>query len=444
MLAYHRHKKGSIKMSIRKSALIKCIYQFILFSIIGLALMFTLFHAGILAIPVIAFMWTFWGFNFLTLITGVQFKKRYKFAFAFLNLAIIPSLFVFLITSPKPIIFLMFSIKTLEAPKDERLHTITTISSICLAILYLITIILFVKAYWKEVKNEALKLFGKEIPQEKHSELCKTKYPVLLVHGTGFRDRSFYNYWGEIPSELEKHGASIFYSNHDAWANIEDAASQITDTLKTVLEKAECKKVNIIAHSKGGIDVRYAISKLGLEDKIASVTMISSPNHGSKTLDKLYSIFGDWLFKFLAVFVNLWFKILGDKKPDFFKTTKQFCSSFMEGFNKEITDSPSILYQSFAGKMKNPFSDIFMCFMNFVMKFCDGENDGLVSLESAKWGNFRGVIEAQKFFGISHAHEVDAYRTNPRIKEADGLPKNSKTIRDFYINLIAELKEKGF
>jgi triacylglycerol lipase len=418
-------------MSIRKAALVKCIYQFILFSIIGLALMFTLFHAAILALPVIAFMWTFWGFNFLTLITGVQFSNRYKISFALLNFFVIALLITFLIISSDP-------------EEYEKVYTIAIITSICIGILYLLTIILFVKAYWKAAKIELLKLLGKEIPLEKYSELCKTKYPVLLVHGTGFRDRAFCNYWGGIPGLLEKHGASIFYSKHDAWANIEDAASQIADTLKTVLKETECEKVNIIAHSKGGIDVRYAISKLGLEDKIASVTMISSPNHGSKTLDKLFSIFGEWLFKFLAVFVNLWFKILGDKKPDFFRATKQFCSSYMEGFNKEITDSPSILYQSFAGKMKNPLSDIFMWFMNFVMKFCDGENDGLVSVESAKWADFRGVIEAQKFFGISHAHEVDAYRTNPKIKEADGLPKNSKTIRDFYINLIAELKEKGF
>lgn len=417
-------------MSIRKSALIKCIYQFILFSIIGFSLVLMLFHAGILAFPVIAFMWTFWGFNFLTLIIGIPFRKRYKFSFAFLNLFVIALLLVFLINSS-------------ESVKNEKVLTIAIISSIVVGILYLITIIFFIKAYWKQAKNEVLKLFGKEIPFEKCSEICKTKYPVFLVHGTGFRDRSFFNYWGEIPDLLEKNGATVFYSNHDAWANIEDAATQITNSLKTVLEKASCEKVNVIAHSKGGIDVRYAINKLGLEDKIASVTMISSPNHGSKTIDKLFSIFGEGLFKFLAVFVNLWFKILGDKKPDFFRTSRQFCSTFMDDFNKEIIDSPAILYQSFAGKMKNPFSDIFMWFMNFILKFSDGENDGLVSVESSKWGNFRGVIEGKGFFGISHAHEVDAYRTNPKIKEFTGFPKNAKTIRDFYIRLVEELKEKG-
>ncbi len=115
----------------------------------------------------------------------------------------------------------------------------------------------------------------------------------------------------------------------------------------------------------------------------------------------------------------------------------------MEDFNKKITDSPSVIYQSFAGKMKNPFSDIFMWLLNFVINFFDGENDGLVSVESAKWGNFRGVIEGRGFFGISHPHEVDGYRTNPKIKESENLPHGSKTIRDFYIGLVRELKEKG-
>ena len=210
-----------------------------------------------------------------------------------------------------------------------------------------------------------------------------------------------------------------------------------------MIERTNCQKVNVIAHSKGGIDIRYAISKLGIEDKIATVTMISSPNHGSKGIDFLYSVFGKWLFKFCALFINGWFKIMGDEKPDFYRATQQFRASYMENFNKEITDKPDILYQTFAGKMKSPFSDIFMCFLNFIMKFFDGANDGLVSVNSAKWGNFRGIIEGKRLFGISHPHEVDGYRTNPKIKQNPGLPAGSKTIRDFYIGLVRELKEKG-
>lgn len=44
----------------------------------------------------------------------------------------------------------------------------------------------------------------------------------------------------------------------------------------------------------------------------------------------------------------------------------------------------------------------------------------------------------------SDPQEVDGYRTNPKLMEHEGLPSGSKTIRDFYINLVKELKEKGF
>ena len=47
------------------------------------------------------------------------------------------------------------------------------------------------------------------------------KYPVLLVHGMGFRDNKYINYWGRIPEELEKMGCSIFYGEQDSNASVE-------------------------------------------------------------------------------------------------------------------------------------------------------------------------------------------------------------------------------
>jgi triacylglycerol lipase len=423
--------KKEVKMkSIRKKALIASIIEFFVFSFVGFSLVLMLFHAGIFAFPVIAFMWTFWGFNVLTFFIGIKIKLRYRLSFAVLNFLVISLLLAYLINST-------------ESIKNNTVQIVSIAVSIVVALLYLLVSILFVKHYWNPAKNEVLRLFGKN-PPEPTLDDCKTKYPLLLVHGTGFRDRKLFNYWGLIPDFLEEHGAAIFYSKHDAWANIEDAANQIVIALKEALEKTGSEKVNVIAHSKGGIDVRYAIAKLGVSDKIASLTMISSPNHGLKTMDSLYSIFGKRFFKFCAFFVNIWFRILGDKKPDFFETSQQFRASFMENFNKEIIDFPAIMYQSFAGKMKNPFSDIFMWFLNLIINFSDGANDGLVSVDSAKWGKFRGTIEGRRFFGISHPHEVDGYRTNPRLKEIESLPSGSKTIRDFYINLVRELKDTGF
>jgi triacylglycerol lipase len=36
----------------------------------------------------------------------------------------------------------------------------------------------------------------------KEKDICKTRYPLLLVHGVFFRDTRFLNYWGRIPGEL--------------------------------------------------------------------------------------------------------------------------------------------------------------------------------------------------------------------------------------------------
>lgn len=39
----------------------------------------------------------------------------------------------------------------------------------------------------------------------------RLKYPLLMVHGMGFRDNRVIGYWGRIPKALEKCGAEVFF-----------------------------------------------------------------------------------------------------------------------------------------------------------------------------------------------------------------------------------------
>jgi len=57
--------------------------------------------------------------------------------------------------------------------------------------------------------------------KEVSSMNCATKYPIMLIHGTGFRDRKYFNYWGRIPKALEEQGATLFYGHQDSWGSIE-------------------------------------------------------------------------------------------------------------------------------------------------------------------------------------------------------------------------------
>lgn len=118
-------------------------------------------------------------------------------------------------------------------------------------------------------------------------ELCQTKYPILMVHGVFFRDFKYFNYWGRIPGELEARGAKIYYGNHQSAASVADSGAELSERIHEIIRETGCKKVNIIAHSKGGLDCRYAISELGMAPYVASLTTVNTPHRGCVFADYL-------------------------------------------------------------------------------------------------------------------------------------------------------------
>lgn len=272
------------------------------------------------------------------------------------------------------------------------------------------------------------------------SDKCHTKYPIVLIHGTGFRDREYLNYWGRIPKALMKKGCSIFYGHQDSWATIENNAIIIKDSIEKIIAKTGAQKVNLIAHSKGGLESRYVISSLDMSAKIASLTTIATPHHGSKTMDIICKL-PKVLFKLVSVFANLWFRMLGDTNPDFHNVCGQFTTYFAEEFNNENPDAIEVYYQSYAAVMNNSFSDMFMFIPHFVVNLVEGENDGLVTPKSSKWANFRGVFRGSANRGISHADEVDIRRMKLSSKKAS---KRVSDICDVYCKIVAELKCFGY
>ena len=106
----------------------------------------------------------------------------------------------------------------------------------------------------------------------KQEEICKTKYPILMVHGVFFRDWENFNYWGRIPKVLSDNGATIHYGNHQSSASVGNSAEELKQCILDIVRENGCEKVNIIAHSKGGLDSRFAISCLGTGEHVASLT----------------------------------------------------------------------------------------------------------------------------------------------------------------------------
>lgn len=311
-----------------------------------------------------------------------------------------------------------------------------SIRILCVVLMYTPFVQLGLSIYLRKVARDEFDHECYKINTDKirvTSSICKTKYPVLLLHGVGFRDFKYVNYWGRIPNELIKNGATIYYGHQEAWGTIEDNALAIKDKIHEILAREGCEKVNIIAHSKGGLDARYVVSQLDMGQYIGSLTMVGTPHRGSEVLEFAYKL-PTKLIIFIGNQINRHYKVIGDKNPNFHRASKQFLIEEATAFNQEVLDDEGVYYQSYASKMKTPLSDLLLMVPYCIVRKMGGPNDGLVTVESAKWGDFKGVITTTYNRGISHGDTIDLKR-----EEVSGFD-----VREFYVQMLHELKKMNY
>ena len=253
------------------------------------------------------------------------------------------------------------------------------------------------------------------------------KYPVVLVHGIIAHDRaSNFKFWGRIPEVLMSRGIKVFLGNTDAWGSYETNAFLLKKTIENILSQTKTEKVNIIAHSKGGIDSRYLVWKYDFGDKIASLTTICTPHHGSEIADLIYNkkiTHKKFTQKVLSVFGELY----GDTEPDLCELIYQLTTAEMKKFNEKVTMDNKVFYQSLYTTIDD-ISDIkiFPYTYSYINKI-SGKNDGLVSEYSAKWGNNITKIEG----GISHVGILDCMRRVRSTPRQIPYQNNNREVVDF-------------
>ena len=262
------------------------------------------------------------------------------------------------------------------------------------------------------------------------AEISSLKYPVVLVHGIIAHDRTkYFNFWGRIPKILNEKGIQVFFGNTDSWGGYESNAKILKENIEKIFRDTRTEKVNIISHSKGGIDSRYLIWKYNFGEKIASLTTISTPHHGSELADLIFQkniIHSNIGKKALDIFGKLY----GDTNPDLFNVNYQLTTARMRNFNENVIMDERVYCQSLYTTMKNSFDDLMFSGSHRYLRNAIGENDGMVCEYSAKWGD--NIIKIDD--GISHAEILDYKKKNI----------SGVNIPDIYINLIEGLKEKGF
>ncbi len=293
-----------------------------------------------------------------------------------------------------------------------------------------------VKIATREIREESERYWRNEA--RKADQVCKTRYPILMVHGVFFRDSEHLNYWGRVPEELIKNGATVFYGGQESAGDVHTCALQIKKAIVRVLQETGAEKVNIIAHSKGGLDSRYCISMLGMAPYVASLTTVNTPHRGCEFAEYLMNNAPEKLKNTVAAAYNKGARALGDINPDFVKAVTDLTKDGVARLNAEMAPMESqfngIYTQSFGSKLNHATSGRFPLNMSYYfVKYFDGYNDGLVGEDSFKWGSEYHFLTNKGLRGISHADMIDLNREN-----IDGFD-----VREFYIGVVHGLKERG-
>ena len=259
----------------------------------------------------------------------------------------------------------------------------------------------------------------------------ETKYPIILVHGIAIKDLFFLKSFGKIDNNLKEEGYTVYKSNVDGFGTVENNAAILKEEILKILEDEKTDKVNIIAHSKGGLDAKYMIEKLGMEDYVKSLTTLCTPHKGSPIASSILKL-PNWILKIIAFWINFWYRIFGDKKPDSLTVCNELAlSDDIE--NETFKISKNIYCQSYSTKMDRAKDDFIMgiplIFFHHFSK--EAESDGLVGKDSTMFGEYKGFAFDDS---VSHSEIIDFFVNK----------KKRERIYKFYSYICNDLAKRGF
>ncbi|HAZ13586.1 MAG TPA: hypothetical protein DCY86_12400 [Bdellovibrionales bacterium] len=253
------------------------------------------------------------------------------------------------------------------------------------------------------------------------SDNLQLKYPIVLVHGLGaLGTLGPFEYFYKIPAWLRKHNNRFHVVNLSFWHSINHRAEELDRAMKNIFPG---EKVNLIGHSMGGLDARLFTTRFDLGQRVASVTTIGTPNRGTAIVDH-----------FLELFLN----DVMDKTESLAKKLRMSHQGFREVgkknfdayFSKTITDVPGVGYFSATSVIPSPvvLNSLPMFWLTHpILKHYEGDNDGFVSEESARWG-----------------HHICTYRGDhySQIGQIFGQAKLKHL--NFFGDIIGRLRKEGF
>jgi triacylglycerol lipase len=239
-------------------------------------------------------------------------------------------------------------------------------------------------------------------------------FPIVLCHGVCRFDqlwsrvldldnndnpeRDLLHYFKGIRTMLIKKGFDVFHARMPWAAGVDERAEALRVCLEHILRDSRADKINIIAHSMGGLDTRHMLfmdrHSGQIHTRVASLTTISTPHWGSP--------FADWALRKVGDVIPVCAS-LGLDINAFHDLTVEACTHFNRRqavVDFEVACEAAIRFQTYACRQN--FIGIFtpLKLPYYYIEKAEGDNDGLVSVQSARWRNryFKETLENTDHF----------------------------------------------
>ena len=262
------------------------------------------------------------------------------------------------------------------------------------------------------------------------------KYPIVLAHGLmGFDELRIagrwlpgVQYWRGIKEAMMEHDIEVITTSVPTTGSIQERAEALHSDITA---KAAGKSINIVAHSMGGLDARYLISRIQPpEFEVKSLTTIATPHRGSCVADMLFRDIGPDGVEGL-------YKILARLKIGTGAFSQLTNTHIGRRFNPVVPNDPQVRYFSYGAAAQPHLLSVFRV-SHDLMEIIEGPNDGLVSVASSKWGDYKGTL-----MGVTHLDLINWTNRFKRLAAALSLVTPNFNAIAFYLAVADMLAREG-
>ena len=200
-----------------------------------------------------------------------------------------------------------------------------------------------------------------------------TPTPVLLHGFLGFSHFGPIQYFRGVTQALKDTGVFCLTPKVPSAGSIEERAS----SLARQLFQSDITEFSLFAHSMGGLDARHLISFLDPDKRIKRLLTVSTPHLGSPL--------ATWALESPSMFPAM-IRLIG--RPALDELTPEARQAVT------IPDRVDVAYTSYASCRPLAEQSVWLRPLG---RMIPAANDGLVPVDSAKWGRFLGTLRSDHF-----------------------------------------------